>query len=85
MGKVGISISVTPESPEVDLEDLKNEIKSELEIKDIKEESIGFGLKKLKVMVLRPDTEGQGTDDLEEKLSGMKGVKLVEVDNVTLI
>lgn len=85
MGKVAISISLTPESPEVDLEELEKKVKNELDIEDTKEEPIGFGLKKLKIMVLRPDTEGQGTDDLEKKLSDIEGIKSVEVENVTLI
>ena len=51
----------------------------------MKEELIGFGLKKLKLMIIRPDKEGQGTDDLEEELSSIEGVASVNIDDVTLV
>ncbi|MCD6398412.1 MAG: elongation factor 1-beta [Candidatus Aenigmarchaeota archaeon] len=85
MGNVAISITVTPESPDVDFDSLKKEIEEKFEIKDMKEELIGFGLKKLKLMIIRPDKEGQGTDDLEEELSSIEGVASVNIDDVTLV
>ena len=85
MGNVAISITVTPEGPDVDLDSLKNDIKNQFDVKDIQEESIGFGLKRLKVMVVRPDKEGQGTDDLEDSISEMNGVGNVNIDDVTLV
>lgn len=85
MGDVAISITVTPTGPDVDLEELKNKIKNEITPKDMKEEPIGFGLKNIKIMIVRPDAAGQGTDDIEEKLLNMKGISSVKVDGVTLI
>ena len=85
MGKVAISIKVNTEGPDVDLESLKQAIKEKVSVEDMEELNIGFGLKALRIMVVRSDTEGQGTDDLENSLSGIDGVTSVEVENVTLI
>ncbi len=85
MGKVAISIKVNMEGPDVDLESLKKTIKEKVPVEDMEEIDIGFGLKALRVMVVRPDAEGQGTDDLEDSLTSTEGVASVEVENVTLI
>ncbi|MCD6367867.1 MAG: elongation factor 1-beta [Candidatus Aenigmarchaeota archaeon] len=85
MGDVAISITVVPNGPEVNLDELKEKIKDVVDVKDIKEEPIGFGLKNIKILIVRPDSEGQGTDDIEEKLSGLEGVSSVRVEDVTLI
>ena len=85
MGSVAISVTVVPEGPDVDLSGLIEKIKNTIDIKDVKEEDIGFGLKNLKLMVIRPDASGQGTDDIEEKLSGIDGISSVRIDDVTLI
>ena len=85
MGKVAISIKINTEGPEVDLNNLKNSLQEKFSIEDMEEISIGFGLKALRAMVVRPDAEGQGTDDLENEITGMEGVASVEVENVTLI
>ena len=75
-----------PDSPEVDLNKLKEEIlKAQIgEIKDIKEEPIGFGLKALKILTLVPD-EGGLIEQIELKLAKLKGVKTSENEGVTLI
>jgi len=85
MGKVAIAVKVNTVGPEVDLEKLKSVIKEKVPVEDMEEVNIGFGLKALRVMVVRPDAEGQGTDDLENTLTGIEGVANVEVENVTLI
>ena len=85
MGRVAIAIKVNIKGPEVDLENLKGLIKEKVPVEDTEEINIGFGLKALRIMVVRPDAQGQGTDDLEEKILGVEGVASVEVENVTLI
>ncbi|MCD6398567.1 MAG: elongation factor 1-beta [Candidatus Aenigmarchaeota archaeon] len=85
MGSVAISVTVVPEGPDIDLSKLIEKIKNTIDIKDVKEENIGFGLKNLKLMIIRPDAAGQGTDDIEDKLSGIDGVSSVRIDDVTLI
>ena len=85
MGKVAIAVKVNTEGPDVDLEKLKQELKENVPIEDMEEINIGFGLKALRIMVVRPDKEGQGTDDLENTISEIEGVAGVEVEKVTLI
>ena len=85
MGKVAISLKVNLEGPDVDLEKIKETIKERVSVEDMQEIDIGFGLKALRIMVVRPDAEGQGTDDLENTLGGIEGIASVEVEGVTLI
>ncbi len=85
MGKVAISLKVNLEGPDVDLEKIKETIKERVSVEDMQEIDIGFGLKALRIMVVRPDAEGQGTDDLENTLAGIEGIASVEVEGVTLI
>ena len=85
MGKVAISLKVNTEGPEINLEKIKEAIREKIDVEDMQEIDIGFGLKALRLMVVRPDAEGQGTDDLENTLAGIDGVASVEVEGVTLI
>ena len=81
------TFKIMPESPEVDLEALKNTIKTFEtigDIRDFKEEPIAFGLKSLSVLTLIAD-EGGLTEKIETKLSELEGVQSVETVGVTLI
>jgi elongation factor 1-beta len=85
MGDVALILRVMPESPEVDLEALKAEIKRVLpRVQQIVEEPIGFGLKSLKLVVVVGDQGGE-TDAVEAKLSGLKGVERAEIIELTLM
>ncbi|ADP77379.1 translation elongation factor aEF-1 beta [Methanothermus fervidus DSM 2088] len=83
MGKVLATIRLTPTDPNVDLNEIKNNIQKELgeELHDIKEDPIAFGLVALNVMVVVDDAKG-GTDKVEEKLSKIKNVSTVEVTDL---
>ncbi|HVP94929.1 MAG TPA: elongation factor 1-beta [Methanoregulaceae archaeon] len=84
MGNVALILRVMPESPEVDLDSLKKEIKTVLpDVAEIKEEPIGFGLKALKLAVIVSDQGGE-TDSIEQKLNGIKGVERAEIVELTL-
>lgn len=82
MGEVIATIKLMPESPEVDLEQMKEDIKISIpegaEFHKIDEEPIAFGLVALNVMVIVGDAEG-GTEKVEENLAKVKGVSNVEV------
>jgi elongation factor 1-beta len=85
MGNVALILRVMPESPEVNLDNLKNEIKTVLPgVSDIKEEPIGFGLKALKLAVLVNDQGGE-SDAIEQKLNEIKGVERAEIVELTLM
>ena len=85
MGNVAATLKVMPEGPETDIEKMREEImKIEPTPKDVQVEEIAFGLKAVKVLFVIPDAQG-GTDELEEKLSKISGVKDVSTEEVSLI
>jgi len=84
MGSVAVIARVMPESPDVNLEQLKKALKQKLPgIQEIREEPIGFGLKALKLVVVVNDAGGQ-TDEVEKILGGVAGVERAEIVEVTL-
>jgi len=84
MGSVAIIVRIMPESPDVNLEQLKKALKQTLpSIQEIREEPIGFGLKALKLVAVVNDSGGE-TDAVEKSLSGVPGVERVEIVEVTL-
>jgi len=82
MGNVAMSLKIMPESPETDIEKIKDELSKILKIQDAKIEPIAFGLKALKILVIVPD---KGTEEIEEKIKNIDGVSGVEVESVTLV
>ena len=84
MGQVAITLKVMPESPEVDIGRLKEEIRNSVDVKEIKEEPIGFGLVALKVLIVLQDSTG-GTDMIEKLISEISGVASVNTEDVTLL
>jgi len=84
MGSVAVILRVMPESPEIDIEDLKRALRVKLPgIQEIKEEPIGFGLKALKVLAVVNDAGGE-TDAIEKSLNQVPGVERAEIIEVTL-
>jgi elongation factor 1-beta len=74
-----------PESPEVSFSHLKDEIKKHGNVKDFKEEPIGFGLKALRVLIMIQDEGGDQAEQLADKIAKIKGVQSAEVEAVSLI
>ena len=84
MGSVAVIMRVMPESPEVDLEQLKKALKAKLPgIQDMQTESIGFGLKAIKLAAVINDCGGE-TDAIEMSLNEIAGVERAEIIDVTL-
>ena len=84
MGSVAVIVRVMPESPEVNLEELKKALKQKLPgIQEIREEPIGCGLKSLKLLAVLNDAGGE-TDAIEKSLSEVTGVERAEIIEVTL-
>ncbi|MBU4536065.1 MAG: elongation factor 1-beta [Euryarchaeota archaeon] len=85
MGDVVATIKLMPESPEVDLENIKKNIEDSMpenaELHKIEEEPIAFGLVALNVIVVVGDAEG-GTEAVEENLSKINDVGNVEVTDI---
>jgi len=84
--KVVATVKVLPESSDISLDEIKEELKKALpqglEIYRIDEEPIAFGLVALKVHVVMPANLEGGTSSIEEAFSKVKGVGQVEVELV---
>jgi len=84
MGTVAVIVRVMPESPEINLEELKAALKKKLPgIQDMKEEPIGFGLKAIKLAAIVNDQGGE-TDAVEKAISSVPGVERAEIIEATL-
>ncbi|MDD3977608.1 elongation factor 1-beta [Methanomicrobium antiquum] len=85
MGDVAIIVKVMPESPDVDLEELKAAIKEKYPgTQDMQAEPIGFGLSALKVAIVIPDGEAGASEEAEQILASIKGVQSAEIVSLTL-
>ncbi len=88
MGDVLITYQIMPTGVDVDIEQMKDEIKQKIhgvgEINDFREEPIAFGLKALIVRVIVKD-EGGVSDKIEEMLRSINNVQGIVVNEVTLI
>lgn len=82
MGKVAITFKVMPKTVDTDVVKLKDEISKKIEIQDYHVEEIAFGLKVLRILVLRDDA---GTDELEKEIKSFDDVSEVEVESTTLV
>lgn len=80
MGKISCVYKVMPEDAETDLEQIKEDIKELIDVEDIGEENVAFGLKAVKVSTITTDEEG-GTDAVEEKLEELTGVQSIELEH----
>jgi elongation factor 1-beta len=84
MGSVAVIMRVMPDSPDVDLEQLKRALKVKLPgIQDMQIEPIGFGLKAIKLAAVINDCGGE-TDAIEKSLNEIAGVERAEIIEVTL-
>ena len=83
MGMVAATFKIMPENIGTDLNGIKNEIRSKVEAKEIKEVPIAFGLKLIEVLLVFDDKEGIGS--IEDKLRSIEGVASVESGDVTLL
>jgi elongation factor 1-beta len=82
MGKVAVSLKIMPESPDVDLEAVKDEIAKKIQLNDAKIEPLAFGLNMLKILVVVPDSS---MENLENEIKSVKGISEVEIESSTLI
>ncbi|NMJ76923.1 elongation factor 1-beta [Nanohaloarchaea archaeon] len=80
MGEISCVYKIMPEDAETDLESIKDQIREVLDVEDMGEEEVAFGLKAVKVSTITTDEEG-GTDTVEEKLSGLENVQSIELEH----
>ena len=85
MGKVAAAIKVMPNSPELDLDELRDRLETALpegaKINSVETEDVAFGLVALIPTVIVPDDAG-GTESVEEAFSSVEGVESVSVEEV---
>jgi len=86
MGEVLARIKIMPESPEIDLEELKEKMRKGMppgaKLQKISEEPVAFGLKALITDVIVEDSEG-GTDEIEDFISSLEGVSSIQIVSLT--
>jgi len=85
MGEVAVSMTVSLESPETNTQKVLDEIKEKVDVRDSSIEEVGFGVKKIKIMVVFDDREGGNTDKIENEISSISGVSNVEAGEAALI
>lgn len=86
MAQVIVKMKIMPESPEVNLDDVFENINTEVknfggEIGKREIIPVAFGLKSLEVIFVMDESKGS-TDELESKLNEIEGVQSVEVTDV---
>ena len=85
MGEVLTTMKIMPDSPEIDLEAIKETIKSSMpegaKIHDIAEEPIAFGLVAIILNFITEDGEG-GSEPVEEMVQAIEGVASFEITGV---
>lgn len=69
-----------PEDAETDLGEVKDQINELIDVEDIGEENVAFGLKAVKVSTITTDEEG-GTDAVEEKLEQLDNIQSIELEH----
>ena len=89
MGDAAVRMKVMPESTDVDLVALKEEIKKAVpgfaRLHAIEEMPIAFGLKALIVVTIMDDKGGHSPEQIETTFSKIPGVESVEVEEVGLL
>ncbi|MFC1801557.1 elongation factor 1-beta [Nanoarchaeota archaeon] len=87
MAEVIITMKIMPVSPEVDLSQLVEKVKSEItkfsgeEQFKIEEQPVAFGLKALQIMFVMDESKGD-TESLEKTIDEMEEVNSVEITDV---
>ncbi|HPS91516.1 MAG TPA: elongation factor 1-beta [Methanothrix sp.] len=89
MGDAAVRMKVMPESADLDLKALAEEIKKAVpsfaRLHAIQEMPIAFGLKALIVVTIMNDKGGRSPDEIEDAVRRVPGVESVEVEEVGLL
>ncbi len=80
MGKISCVYKISPEDADTDLEQIKEELREKLDVEDLGEEEVAFGLKAIKMSCITTDEEG-GTDAVEEELEKLENVQSFELEH----
>lgn len=80
MGKIACVFKLMPEDAETDLEEIKEQVRDKVDVEDIGEEEVAFGLKAIKVSAITTDEKG-GTDYVENQLGEVEGLQSIELEH----
>ncbi|WP_347721818.1 elongation factor 1-beta [Candidatus Nanohalococcus occultus] len=80
MGKIACVFKLMPEDAETDLEEIKEQVREKVDVTDIGEEDVAFGLKAIKVSAITTDEKG-GTDFVENQLEEVEGLQSIELEH----
>ena len=80
MGQIACVFKLMPEDENTDLEQIKDQVREKVEVEDIGEEPVAFGLKAVKVSAITTDEKG-GTDYVEEQLQEIDNVQSIELEH----
>lgn len=75
-----VLMRIMPNSPEEDLEAIKDKVREEETLRDMGEKEIAFGLKGIMASFLLSKEEG--SSQLEERLKKIDGVREIEIEEV---
>ena len=89
MATAGIQFKIMPESPDTNLDQLKDKLKTATEsfesgvFNDAKEEPIAFGLKALVITIaLSEDEESESVEKAFSEIDGVSSVELIDYRRV---
>ena len=82
MGSVIVTFRIMPESVEVDLDSLEQDIKNEINPQRIQRVPIAFGLNAIQIVKVVEEKEGE-MDRITDQIKKIKGVREVEVVGLT--
>lgn len=83
VGTNAVTVQVMPESPDTNLEEVKQKIQEKLTKAaniQIEEKDIAFGLKALMLVVAWPESED--TDEIENLISEIEGVSSAKIEDI---
>lgn len=80
MGKIACVFKLMPEDADTDIEEIKEQVREKVDVQDIGEEDVAFGLVAVKVSAITTDEQG-GTDYVEEQLQEVDQVQSIELEH----
>lgn len=84
MGKVAIVLRIMPESADLDVGGLKDNIGKAVQVQNVSIEPIAFGLNAINATILVDDSEGasEAVEEKIRKVSGVGELQILEMNRV---
>ena len=86
MGKVVLIYSLKPESAEINLDQIAEQVKKIPHFDNLESKPFMFGMNQIFATFILPDkVQNTGLDEIEKKLNALKGISSVTQEAMTLI